>query len=302
MEFSGNTFTPNDSTKVPAVQGSSGGNFQLDALKAYILSQAGLANGLATLDENGKLDSSQIPVNLDDVLVYASYASLPATGETGKLYITMDVNGSYYWNGTSYQPLGNKAANYRGTVSTLPSNPHNADWFIAKTTFTDGGVTYTAGHIYLYDEAGAKWDDETNNFGQFVLKSQISQTIGNEADLIPSNAAVNSAINAIKVSSFTKLIENRYSSGVSSWQHAEDIFDTSYKKYAIFCGCVGATKQIIFFTKDELDTLFSDSVIACSAYWDSVTMSVAYIDSNKKFSSDIKSGSLDCIAILYGMN
>ena len=33
------------------------------------------------LDENGKLNAAQIPVNLDDVLVYASYASLPATGE-----------------------------------------------------------------------------------------------------------------------------------------------------------------------------------------------------------------------------
>ena len=197
-ETSTPTLTPDGTTKFPAFQNNNPGNVEVDALKAYILSQAGLANGLATLDENGKLNAAQIPVNLDDVLVYASYASLPATGETGKLYITMDVNGSYYWNGTSYQPLGNKAANYRGTVSTLPSNPQNADWFVAASTFTSGGVTYTAGHIYLYDEAAAKWDDETNNFGQFVLKSQISQTIGNEADLIPSNAAVNSAINAIK--------------------------------------------------------------------------------------------------------
>ncbi|MBQ5721173.1 MAG: hypothetical protein IIV67_02715, partial [Bacteroidaceae bacterium] len=154
-ETSTPTLTPDGTTKFPAFKNNNPGNVEVDALKAYILSQAGLANGLATLDENGKLDSSQIPVNLDDVLVYPSYASLPATGETGKLYITSDVNGTYYWNGTSYQILNQSFVRYRGSLSSLPSDPQPGDWFIAASSFS----SYTSGHIYLYN--GSSWDDVT---------------------------------------------------------------------------------------------------------------------------------------------
>lgn len=121
-EYSSNSLIPTDATKVPGMQGSNAGNFQLDALKAYILAEKAQANGLATLDADGKLDAAQIPANLDDVLVYPSYASLPATGETGKLYITSDVNGTYYWNGTSYQILNQSFVRYRGSLSSLPSD------------------------------------------------------------------------------------------------------------------------------------------------------------------------------------
>ena len=190
-ETSTPTLTPDGTTKFPAFQNNNPGNVEVDALKAYILSQAGLANGLATLDENGKLNSSQIPVNLDDVLVYDSYASLPATGETGKLYITMDVNGSYYWNGTSYQILNQSFVRYRGSLSSLPSDPQPGDWFIAASSFS----SYTSGHIYLYN--GSSWDDVTAVFGQFVLKTDIAQNLGQQTDKVPSNKAVDDAINAI---------------------------------------------------------------------------------------------------------
>ena len=205
-EYSSNTLIPTDATKVPGMQGSNAGNFQLDALKAYILAEKAQANGLASLDADGKLNSSQIPASLDDVLVYASYASLPATGETGKLYITSDVNGTYYWNGTSYQILNQSFVRYRGSVSSLPSDPQPGDWFIAASSFS----AYTSGHIYLYN--GSSWDDVTAVFGQFVLKTDIAQTIGPEIDKVPSNAAVNGAINAISDNfAFVKLVKTSYS-------------------------------------------------------------------------------------------
>ena len=192
-ETSTPTLTPDGTTKIPAFQNNNPGNVEVDALKAYILSQAGLANGLATLDAEGKLNASQIPVNLDDVLVYPSYASLPATGETGKLYITSDVNGTYYWNGTSYQILNQSFVRYRGSLSSLPSDPQPGDWFIAASSFS----SYTSGHIYLYN--GSSWDDVTAVFGQFVLKTDIAQNLGQQTDKVPSNKAVDDAINAISI-------------------------------------------------------------------------------------------------------
>ena len=96
-EYSGTTITPADSVQVPVMNGNTPGNFTLAALRSFILAAKGLANGLAELDGNGKLPASQLPDLADDVIVVASYATLPATGTAGKLYITQDNNKGYRW-------------------------------------------------------------------------------------------------------------------------------------------------------------------------------------------------------------
>ncbi len=60
------------------------------------------ANGYAGLDGSGKVASAQLPSYVDDVLEYANVAALPATGETGKLYLTLDNNKVYRWSGSAY--------------------------------------------------------------------------------------------------------------------------------------------------------------------------------------------------------
>lgn len=62
----------------------------------------GAANGVAELDENGKVPSSQLPSYVDDVLEYDKQSSFPTTGETGKIYIAQDTNKTYRWSGTAY--------------------------------------------------------------------------------------------------------------------------------------------------------------------------------------------------------
>lgn len=97
-EYSSTTITPADGVKTPAMNGSTSGNYTLSALRDFILASKGQANGLASLDANGKLPSSQIPDLADDVIVVASYATLPATGTAGKIYITADNNKMYRWD------------------------------------------------------------------------------------------------------------------------------------------------------------------------------------------------------------
>ena len=97
-EYSSTTITPADGVQVPSMNGSTAGNFTLGALKSYMLSSKGQANGLAGLDANGKLDPSQIPDSLDDVLVYATRTNFPQTGADGKIYITADNNKMYRWD------------------------------------------------------------------------------------------------------------------------------------------------------------------------------------------------------------
>ena len=62
----------------------------------------GSVNGLAELDENGFVKNTQLPSYVDDVIEVANYAALPATGESGKIYVTLDTNKTYRWSGSAY--------------------------------------------------------------------------------------------------------------------------------------------------------------------------------------------------------
>ncbi|HPU18197.1 MAG TPA: hypothetical protein PLZ27_05975, partial [Bacillota bacterium] len=65
-------------------------------------SQKGTANGVAELDANGKVPSSQLPSYVDDVLEYDKLSSFPSIGETGKIYIARDTSLCYRWSGSGY--------------------------------------------------------------------------------------------------------------------------------------------------------------------------------------------------------
>jgi hypothetical protein len=62
----------------------------------------GQANGYASLDGSGKVPSSQLPSYVDDVVEAANAAARPATGETGKIYVTLDNNKIFRWSGSAY--------------------------------------------------------------------------------------------------------------------------------------------------------------------------------------------------------
>lgn len=99
-----------DTTKKTLVvhDGATAGGNPLPTLAdvtATISSLIGVPSGVASLDAGGKVPSAQLPSYVDDVLEYADYAALPATGETGKIYITQDTGASYRWTGTVYIKL-----------------------------------------------------------------------------------------------------------------------------------------------------------------------------------------------------
>ena len=62
----------------------------------------GAANGVAELDANGKVLTSQLPSFVDDVIEAENFAALPNEGETGKIYVTLDDNKTYRWSGSAY--------------------------------------------------------------------------------------------------------------------------------------------------------------------------------------------------------
>ena len=94
----------------------------------------GANSGVATLDSSGKVLTSQLPSYVDDVLEYADFASLPGTGETSKLYITLDTNGTYRWTGSIYVQIGSSS----GNADTATK------WFTARTITLTGKAAGSA--------------------------------------------------------------------------------------------------------------------------------------------------------------
>ena len=76
----------------------------------------GANNGVAELDENGKVPSSQLPSYVDDVMEYDAMANFPATGEAGKIYVDISTNKSYRGGGSSYVLIASSLA--LGTTSS----------------------------------------------------------------------------------------------------------------------------------------------------------------------------------------
>jgi len=74
------------------------------------VSLKGSPNGLAELDSGGFVKTSQLPSYVDDVLEFTNIASLPVTGEAGKIYITLNTNITYRWSGSGYVPIGSDLA------------------------------------------------------------------------------------------------------------------------------------------------------------------------------------------------
>ena len=101
-------------------------------------SEMGVAGGVATLDQEGKVPSSQLPSFVDDVIEVDSYDNLPTTGEAGKIYVTKDTNLTYRWSGSRYieisasLALGETSstayAGDKGKAITDSLNAHLADF------------------------------------------------------------------------------------------------------------------------------------------------------------------------------
>lgn len=69
---------------------------------ATTITGLGVANGIATLDANGQVPSTQLPSYVDDVLEYTHVAAFPSTGVAGKIYVETTGNTTYRWSGTTY--------------------------------------------------------------------------------------------------------------------------------------------------------------------------------------------------------
>ena len=103
----------------------------------------GVANGVAGLDANGLVPTSQLPAYVDDVLEFASRSAFPATGETGKIYVALDTNLTYRWGGSEYVEISPSLALGETSSTAYAGNKGkaNADAISAIQTTLSGLAT-----------------------------------------------------------------------------------------------------------------------------------------------------------------
>lgn len=85
--------------------------------------EKGAANGVAELNANGKVPTSQLPAYVDDVLSYNSLSDFPTSGDDGKIYIAKDTNLSYRWGSSEYVVISPSLA-----LGSTSSTAYRGDW------------------------------------------------------------------------------------------------------------------------------------------------------------------------------
>ena len=148
------------------------------------LANKGIANGYAELDSGGLVPSAQLPSYVDDVLEYADFASLPGTGVTGKIYVTLDTNITYRWSGSAYVEISASLA-----LGTTSSTAHRGDH--GNTAYTHSQLTSGNPHNVTKSDVGLSNVDNTSD----ATKNAATATLTNKTLTSP---VINSPTGIVK--------------------------------------------------------------------------------------------------------
>ncbi len=190
-------------------------------------SQKAVVNGVATLDANGKVPSSQLPSYVDDVLEYSNASSFPATGEIGKIYVALDTNKIYRFSGTQYTVIS-ETLSLGETASTAysgASGKANATAIAALQTLFTNGVANKA--FKIVDSSGNALDYST-------LKDAITKAnAGVNANLSDSSTAMDIATTA---SSFVVSVKDVSSTAIKGYLSVLDSYASLAASDAVYIG------------------------------------------------------------------
>ena len=189
--------------------------------------QKGSIDGVASLDGTGKVPASQLPSYVDDIIEVADFASLPVTGETGKIYITIDNNKIYRWSGSVYVEVSPSSQVYNvcaiydaNGVPTYYSDIQSAitaasagqtveiladvtETGAVEITLKDGVTINGNGHTYTLDNVTALTNAFTiSSAADFTINNlTIVRTNGTGYCLYLNNALVNVILNGVTLKS-----------------------------------------------------------------------------------------------------
>ena len=104
-----------------------------------------IATGIDVSKLSGVISSDNLPSYVDDVLEYASFASLPVIGESGKIYLTIDTNRSYRWSGSQYVQITDTTALWGSITGTLGDQTDLINYFVPQSRTVSAGIGLSGG-------------------------------------------------------------------------------------------------------------------------------------------------------------
>lgn len=187
-------------------------------------STIGAAGGIAPLDGTGKVASSYLPSYVDDVIEAANYAALPGTGETGKIYVTLDDGKTWRWGGSSYTEISPSP----GTTDAVPEGSTNLYHTAARVLgqvltglSTAAGTVVTSAHTIL----------QAIGFLQKQVSDNATAISGKQATLV-------SGTNIKTINSTSLLGSGNLSVSASPGGSATQV---QYNNAGVFAGASGIT-------------------------------------------------------------
>ena len=158
-------------------------------------SEMGVASGVATLDDNGKVPSSQLPSFVDDIVEADSLDEFPEVGEVGKIYLTKDTNIIYRWSGSKYVEISSSLA-----LGETSSTAYPGDKGKATTDKLNEHVANTENpHQVTKEQVGLANVDNTSDMDKPVstatqaaidkVKEDLEQSIGEGSETLTSHIA-----------------------------------------------------------------------------------------------------------------
>jgi hypothetical protein len=188
---------------------------ELDTEKQSI-SEKGVANGYASLDGTGKVPAAQLPSYVDDVLEFANLATFPVTGETGKLYTTLDTNKIYRWSGSAYVEVSAFSGvasdiSFTATGNIAAVNVQTAlveldDEKQAKVQYQEEGASIgTLGGISTVNFTGIGTASVTGSTLTFNVPTVIASTVTNTPANTIAAVTVQAAIDELSLEKQEKI-------------------------------------------------------------------------------------------------
>lgn len=150
----------------------------------------GAVNGVASLNEIGKIPTSQLPSYVSDVLEFASFDRFPTKGEANKIYIALDTNKTYRWGGTVYVEIGSSLAlgETSETAYAGDKGKRNADNITAlqsEKLNRKSGLSVTPETLVYACEAGGAESSYVDKYIQASLEN-----VGNSIPVRATNGAI----------------------------------------------------------------------------------------------------------------
>ena len=176
----GGTSNYNDLTNKPSINGvtltgdktTSDLGITASGVGAIPSAEKGANGGVAELDSNGRVPSSQLPSYVDDVLSYASQSAFPATGETGKIYIAEDTNKTYRWSGSAYAEISASLALGETSSTAYRGDRGKTAYDHSQTTGNPHGTT--KGDVGLGNVPNVSTNDQTPTFTEATTRNNIA--------------------------------------------------------------------------------------------------------------------------------